>query len=218
MDPASDAREPEGERQGRGFVIALLSAFAVTGLFALSSYFWVNWGTPDERTLYSTVSLALAGALLGMLVQAAAPLDGRSTIALVLVLSAVFTSGGLGIAYWKNHQPVDVTDKITLDSGRVITKSNGEGFTISTPVPKADHKTLRLKLTGKSDTGNTGDCLFVSRWYVSGSKSGSNYKFNESAMVPIGQAYGTTVKLNAILVTDQGCKIKIGVGSGVIDS
>lgn len=208
------------ERPGPRFVGALLLAFIAAILVALSSYLWVDWGSSDERTLYSTISLTVAGVLLGMLVQTAAGLDGRVTVGVVLVVAVVFTAGGLGIAHWKNQQPIDVTDKVSLGEkdGHTVTVGPGAGFDLSVPLPEPGH-TLRLTLSGTDlDPATGSDCVPGSVLHLTGTvlPDGKQVRFDKAVSVPIAQEHDT-VRLRAELETGPACRIKVALSRAVID-
>ncbi|MFI1359581.1 hypothetical protein ACH4TV_39300 [Streptomyces sp. NPDC020898] len=199
----------------------LVPAFAAATLFAASSYLWADWGTPEERAQYGTVSLTVAGVLLGMLVNVFLHLPLRSLTALVLALALMCTAAGLGIAHWKEHLPIDVTNKVLL-SGKEHTVTVGpkEAFELSVPLPEErDH--LELTLSGEDlDPGSGTDCLPGSSLVLTGDglpKEEKDVRFGEVVTVRISQVHGT-VRLEARLTADPECRIRITPSRAVIDS
>ncbi len=220
-DPATGQPAPDASpTQPPAPWLLLVLAFAAAVLLATSSYLWVDWGTPDERTQYGTVSLTVAGVLLGMLVNVFLHLPVKSLTAYVLALALMCTAGGLVIAYIKNHQPIDVTDKVVFNrKEQTVAVFPGGAFELSVPLPEErDH--LELTLGGTDSEGTRGSpCLPASRLYLTGDglPEEKKVRFGEVVKIPISQVHGT-VRLEVKLTTGPECEISIDASRAVIDS
>ncbi|MEV1064335.1 hypothetical protein [Streptomyces sp. NPDC050263] len=212
-------QQPAGD--GRSARWWLVAAFLVATLFGASSYIWEDWGGPDERTLYSTVSFGVAAVLLGMLAAAFSNLNGKETAVVVVVLAVVCTTTALTIAYCKIHQPIDVTDKVTLAKGeKAVMAADGEGFDLSVPLPE-DRDTLNLTFNGTDPDRVSGtNCLPRSSLRLTGAAlpHGKDIPFDGKAVtVPISDRHNA-IQLHIELRTDHACRIRVAVSRAVLES
>ncbi|UIX33264.1 hypothetical protein [Streptomyces sp. GQFP] len=219
--PATEQTAPDPSPSPPPPWLLLVLAFAAATLLATSSYLWVDWGTPEERTQYGTVSLTVAGVLLGMLVNVFLQLPVKSLTAHILALALMCTAGGLVIAYIKNHQPIDVTDKVVLgERGQTVEVHPDDVFDLSVPLPE-ERDRLELTLSGRDlDPGNGSDCLPGSKLHLTGDglpRDGKSVRLGKVTKVSISQVHGT-VRLEAKLTADPECRILINPSHAVIDS
>ncbi|MEU3610763.1 hypothetical protein ABZ725_00400 [Streptomyces sp. NPDC006872] len=201
-----------------------MAAFLVATLFGASSYIWEDWGTGDERTLYSTVSFGVAAVLLGMLAASFSTLNGKETAVVVVVLAVVCTATALFISYCKIHQPIDVTDKATFKIGakdvKEVIATHEEAFEFSVQLPE-DRDTLHLTFSGTDpDRGSGTSCLPRSSLRLTGTAlpAGLNIPFDDKAVtVPISDRHNS-IHLHVELRTDHACRIRVAVRSAVLES
>ncbi|MYV56637.1 hypothetical protein [Streptomyces sp. SID3212] len=197
----------------------LFLGLLVTCCFCLTSLLLVNWDTPEDRTLYSTVSVGIGGVLLGALVQHYSRLTLNTavamTIALVVVLTAVVWWGSA----WKNRRPVNVTETVRLDeTNERLTTRPGTTFTITVALPQA-RRILDLRLGAVDLDGHTGeDCVLTAELRLSGAGLGAGgvrVPIADEVRIPIGDRRNRVV-LEAEIDSNPACRIRIAPAHAVI--